>query len=418
MGCGAAISSYPATSGHAGEGVSDMGEHRRSKYDVAFKRAASRASQQLAALLREQSEVEASLAELFREPPSRRAELVRTQERFHRLRLCELLEAQTRELWSEDPARVAELSDLTVQIAERLDPDRYGEKLVADARALAWAYRGNAHRIASDLRQAEEALRISLEYHRRAGEDAFTEAEILSFIASLRNSQGRFGEAARLLDRVIKIYRATKEQHLEGRAMIQKGLALGYGGQHRKAIRLIRSGLSRIDLPREPRLAVAAWHNLVVYLTESGRHQEALETLDRHRQLYLDHGDQMHLVRLRWLEGMITRDLGRLEEAEVALGIARDAFIELGIGFDAALVSLDLAMVYALREDNAAVKRLAAEMVPIFESRDVHQEAIAALLIFKEAAEAERVNLALLGRIAAWLQRSRRDPEARFELEN
>lgn len=395
-----------------------MGEHRRSEYDAAFERAAARASQRLAVILQEQKEVETSLAELLREPPSRRTELVRTEERFYRLKLCELLEARARELWSEDPSAVADLADLAVQIAERLDPARYGERLVEDVRAVAWAHLGNAYRIASDLRRAEEALRRSLEHHFRAGEDASTEAEILSFLASLRNSQGRFEEAARLLDRVIEVYHAGKERHLEGRAMIQKGLALGYGGQHGKAIRLIRSGLSRLDLHREPRLAVAAWHNLVVYLTESGRHREALETLEKQRQLYLNHGDQMHLVRFNWLKGMITRDLGRLEEAEAALREARDAFVERGIGFDAALVSLDLAMVYALRGDHGQVKRLAAEMVPIFESRDVHQEAIAALLIFKQAAEAERVSLDLLGRIAAWLQRSRRDPDARFEVEN
>jgi tetratricopeptide (TPR) repeat protein len=395
-----------------------MGEHRRSRYDAAFDRAAQRAGQHLKALLREEELARDLLAELLREPASRREELVQVEERFHRLKMCELLEARARELWSEDPVAVVGLTKLAVHVSERLSTARYGEKLVEDARALAWAHLGNAYRIASDLRRAEEALCLSLEHHRRAGEEIFTEAEILSFAASLRNSQGRFEQAARLLDRVIKIYRSGKEWHLEGRALIQKGMALGYGGQHSKAIRLIRSGLSRIEIEREPQLAVAAQHNLLMYLSESGRHQEAWETLEKHRRLYLDHGNRMHLVRLRWLEGAITRDLGRLEEAEVSLGVARDAFIEFGIGFDAALVSLDLAMVYALRGDHGAVKRLAAEMVPIFESRDVHQEAIAALLIFKQAAEAERVSLDLLGRIAAWLQRSRRDLEARFEVEN
>lgn len=395
-----------------------MGEYRRSKYDAAFDRAAQRAGQHLRALLREEELASDLLAELLREPASRREELVKVEERFHRLKVCELLEARARELWSEDPVAVVGLTKLAVHVSERLSAARYGEKLVEDARALAWAHLGNAYRIASDLRSAEEALRVAMEHHGRAGEDIFTEAEILGFAASLRNSQGRFEQAARLLDRAIKIYRSGKERHLEGRALIQKGLALGYGGQYSRAIRLIRNGLSRIDIEREPRLAVAAQHNLLMYLSESGRHQEAWHTLEKYRRLYLDYGDSMHLVRLRWLEGAITRDLGRLEEAEAALRDARDAFIARDIGFDAALVSLDLAMVYALRGDHGQVKRLAAEMVPIFESRDVHQEAIAALLIFQQAAEAERVSLELLGRIAAWLERSRRDPDARFELEN
>lgn len=395
-----------------------MGERHRFEYDAVFERAAERVSQRLAEILAEADQAGELLEELLREPAIRREELVRTQERFHRLKLCDLLLSQLRDLWSEDPASVVDLALLAVRIAERLEPGRYGEKLVEDARALAWAHLGNSHRVVSDLRAAEEALRKAVEHHRRAGEDAYTEAEILSFSASLRISQGRFDEAALFLDRAIDIYRAGRDRHLEGRALIQKGVASGHAGRSKAAIRLIRSGLSKIDFLEEPRLMVAAQHNLIWYLNESGGHREAQKALQKCRGLYLDLGDRMHLVRLRWLEGKIARELGRLEEAEGALREARDAFVERGIGFDAALVSLDLAMVYALRGESGEVKRLAAEMVPIFESRDVHQEALAALLIFKEAAEAERISLGLLGRIAAYLERARRNPEMRFEMES
>ncbi|HKV12421.1 MAG TPA: hypothetical protein VJ725_30030 [Thermoanaerobaculia bacterium] len=395
-----------------------MVERHRSEYDRAFERAAERSSQRLASLLKEADEAGELLVELLRTPAACREELVRTDERFQRLKVCELLESELRDLWSDDPASVVELAELAVQIAEQLDPDRYGEKLAEDTRALAWAHLANSHRVASDLRAAEEALRTAVEHYKRAGEDVYTEAEILSFSASLRTSQGRFDEAARLLDRVIEIHRAGQDRHREGRALIQKGVVRGHAGRLKEAIRLIRSGLSKIDFLEEPRLMVAAQHNLIWYLNESGGHRGAQRALRKCRKLYLELGDRMHLVRLRWLEGKIARELGRLAEAEEALRETRDAFIERGIGFDAALVSLDLAMVYALRGESCQVKRLAAEMVPIFESRDVHQEAIAALLIFKEAAEAERISLGLLGRIAEYLERARRNPEMRFEPES
>jgi hypothetical protein len=54
-------------------------------------------------------------------------------------------------------------------------------------------------------------------------------------------------------------------------------------------------------------------------------------------------------------------------------------------------------------------------MVPIFESRDVHQEALAALLLVRRAAEAEELNLAFLQRVATFLHRARHDPGMRFE---
>jgi hypothetical protein len=111
-------------------------------------------------------------------------------------------------------------------------------------------------------------------------------------------------------------------------------------------------------------------------------------------------------VRLRWLEGKLARELGRLEDAETALKEARDAFLADDIAIDAALVSLDLAILYMQRGEIAALKELAAEMRPIFESGDVHPEALAAVLLFQQAAEAEDVTRALVDQVAARLQRT------------
>lgn len=89
---------------------------------------------------------------------------------------------------------------------------------------------------------------------------------------------------------------------------------------------------------------------------------------------------------------------------------ARDFFVRHEIGFDAATVLLDLATVYDRRGDGVELKRLAAEMVPIFASRDVHPEALAGVALFQKAAAAEQVDRALLDRIAKELQTRRRRP--------
>jgi tetratricopeptide (TPR) repeat protein len=334
--------------------------------------------------------------------------------RFHAIKLCDLLLKRSREAWFRDPARGVELARLAVEIAGWLDVGYYGEALVEEERALAWAYLGNALRISSDLRSAEEALLRALEHYRRGGEDALTGAQVFSFMASLRTSQARFGEAAELLDQAIVVYRQARDRHLEGKALIKKGIAFGLGGRPAEAIRLIQRGLLRVDVADEPQLLVSARHNLIWFLNESGRHEEASGVLDKTRGLYRILGEPTHLIRLRWLEGRISRDLGRLDQAEAALREARDGFVERGIGFDAAIVSLDLATVYLQQGKTGELKRLAAEMVPVFESRDVHQEALAALLLFRQAAEAEEVTLGLLEKIAGYLQRARQNPELRF----
>ncbi len=398
--------------------MSERNSDPEKKYGPALDAALERAGDRLEEIHREIESATGLLEELTATPEPERPERIRTEVRFHAIKLCDLLLKRSRESWFRDPARAVELARMAVEIATWLDTGYYSEGMVEEERALAWAYLGNAYRIASDLRSAEEALARAEEHYKRGGEDALTGAQILSFMASLRTSQGRFGEAAELLDQVVPVYREARDRHLEGKTLIQKGIAFGLGGHPARAIQLIQRGLSKIDNLEEPRLLVSARHNLIGFLNESGHSEQALKVLEQTRSLYLTLGEQTHLIRLRWLEGRIARDLGRLDQAETALRDARDGFIERGIGFDAARVSLDLATIYLQQGRTADLKRLAAEMVPVFESRDVHQEALAALLLFRQAVDAEEVTLGLLERISDYLQLARRNPELRFRAED
>ncbi len=383
-------------------------------YEAVFDRAFEATDRRLPELLREVDEAAALLAELLGTPEAERRRLVETGVRFQSLQLCGLLEMRSREAWFEDPARAVALAELAVAAATRLDEAHYGVQRAEDARASAWAYLGNACRIAADHRRAEQALATAEEHLRRGGGDAYTEALLLGFEASLRGAQRQFDEAARLLDDAIATYREARDRQQEGKALVKKGMILGYAGRHDEAIRLIRRGLARLDIVQEPRLLVAARHNLTWFLNESGRHQEAEASVEESRRLYLDLGERTNLVRLRWLEGNIARELGREEAAEAALQEARDAFLESGIGIDAALVSLDLAAIYFRRKDTGALKRLAAEIEPVFAAGDLQQEALAALLLFRQAAEAEEVTLDLLDQVATGLQPARGNLERRF----
>jgi hypothetical protein len=85
--------------------------------------------------------------------------------------------------------------------------------------------------------------------------------------------------------------------------------------------------------------------------------------------------------------------------------------------YEVALVSLDLAALYAQQGRTEEMKRLAAGMMPVFSSLQIHREALAALTFWKQAVEAEtsheRISQLVAG-VAAFLKRSRYDPELRF----
>jgi hypothetical protein len=64
------------------------------------------------------------------------------------------------------------------------------------------------------------------------------------------------------------------------------------------------------------------------------------------------------------------------------------------------------------------MRRLAVEMVPIFASRHIHREALAALTFFRQAVETERAGAELVARVAAYLRRAEGDPGLPFESES
>jgi hypothetical protein len=61
------------------------------------------------------------------------------------------------------------------------------------------------------------------------------------------------------------------------------------------------------------------------------------------------------------------------------------------------------------------VKVLAAEMLWIFEGQKVHQEALAALALFCNAAEKEEARADWTRRLVKYLYRAQYNPELRFE---
>ena len=107
--------------------------------------------------------------------------------------------------------------------------------------------------------------------------------------------------------------------------------------------------------------------------------------------------------------------LGRLAEAVAAYQEVRTRFTEQGIGFDAALVTLELAELLAAAGRAAEVKALSRQAVPVFQGLGIHAEAQHALQVFREAAECERLNATLASALISYFLRARHDPKLHFE---
>lgn len=325
-----------------------------------------------------------------------------------------LIEESHRRIYG-DPVDAGELAASAANLIDTLDPNLYGAPLIADLRARAWACRGETLRVLSDLRGAEEAFREAEAMVAQGTGDALEEARVLELAAALRRDQRRSREAHQLLDEVVSVYRQYRDLHLLGRAFVQKGRVYGRSGDHEEGILWLRKGLGLLDPERERYFDLSARHSLMLCLHESGRHREARFLLKASRPEFLAHGSRVLILRLGWLEGKIYEALGFPEKAERSLLQARTGFAALGIGFGAAAVSLDLAGLYAGQGRAAEVRELAEEVLPIFQSRDLHHEAMAALIAFRQAARMEESGARILAEIRSCLDRARSDPKLRCE---
>lgn len=359
----------------------------------------------------EREAAEGLLAELMAWPAGSRRAFVEADRRFRTWGFCELAIERCQAGRYTAQLEGAELAEMAVAAAEGLDPAAYNAALLEDLRARAWAHLGNARRILSDLRGAGEAFASAEEHLARGTGDRLERARVLDLKASLLNYQGRPEEATRLLNRAIAIYRRAEQWHLLGRALLNKAHVRIWAGDHETALDLLRQGLQQIDPHRDPKLALAAHHNLAYTLSDLGRHAEAAAVLAQARPLYLECG---HLIQLEYLEARIAMGEGRLAEAEPALRRVCAAFGEKGMAYDAALATLDLAEVHLRQGRHAEMRELGREMLAIFQSREQYREAIAALILFEKAAEAESVTLSLVHELAGRVQQIRHQAGGAF----
>ena len=169
----------------------------------------------------------------------------------------------------------------------------------------------------------------------------------------------------------------------------------------------LEAALERLVLKRQAPLVLAARSGLLWCSLTLGR-PDVEARLTAALQLADRVGDEADRLRLRRAEARVDLAAGGRAVAEPALRNTAQRFLDLELGFDAALTYLDLAAIHVGAGEVAALHQLADEILPVFAYREVHREAMAALLLFQHACWEERLEPGLLVQLVALLERERR----------
>jgi hypothetical protein len=325
----------------------------------------------------------------------------------------ETLLAAAWDLRYSDPHEMVRIAELALFAAERLEKTRYGRAEIADVRARAWAELANACRVTDDLSRAEQAMARAVGWLHRGSGDPWLLARIADLMASLLADQRRFADAGELLGKVHRFHGRMGNLHLAGRALISRGIFAGYDNQPRRALALLVQGVELIDVDQDVRLAVSAVLAILTNLVECGRYRQARIQLWRSRPLFARQGGELLLLRLRWLEGRIHAGLGDFARAEREFAVTRAGFAAAGNPYNAALVALDLAAVWLQRGRTRQLRELVEEMIATFRALRIAREAVAALLILREACDRDEATLDRVRTVAMLLTELERQPRRR-----
>jgi tetratricopeptide (TPR) repeat protein len=336
-----------------------------------------------------------------------RLAVVQVAEEYQNWALCERICQASEIEASRDVEHAASLARLAQEVAERVPgPEAWRNHM----RGYAAAHSANVIRVSGDLNVSDAALENALRLS-RAGSDpgaVLDPGRLLDLEASLRRDQRRFEEALALLDQAIAVGRSP------ARSLIKKGFTLEVMGDYERAVETLLQAVPLVESENDPRLLYMLRFNLAVNFCHTGRFEEANHLVSAVQELVSSRGDENEILRVVWLEGRIASGLGRGEEALKLLQQARRKFSERNMVADAALILLEEAALLLEEGRTVEVKELSRGLVKVFESKGVHREALAALLLFQEAAESETATAGLARRLLAFLHRARHDPGLRF----
>lgn len=345
------------------------------------------------------------LAELDRYPSAKQIRLVEEEARFASPQLVQSLIDRGQAERYTDPEKLLHWVSLARSVATRCAPETLGSPMkMSDLRAKAWGHYGNALRIAGRLREAEEAMVTAQAYLKDGTGDPTVRARLFEQIASLHTFQRRFDRAVESLGEAAEVYRQLGENHALARTLVQEAIATLYAGEAESAVRILNQAIPLVDHEEDPHLLLAACHNLVLSYIDLDRPDQALSLYFETQELYKEFSDTLILLRARWQEGRLLRDLGHLRAAEAALLRARTGFTERNLMYEVAVVSLDLAAVYVKLKALEDLRQTVTTTIPIFRALRVDREGLAALLQLQQVADQEQQALALIRSLNARLE--------------
>ncbi len=340
--------------------------------------------------------------------------------------LFDLLIDRSREAAQVLPQRGVELAELGIACLYEVELEnffqaepRYSPEFLANLKVRGWARLGEARRLVLDLAGAEKAFAIA-ERQLTCPRNRMLAAEIHHLKGSLRWHQQRLDKALALETRAIALLRQSGDPLKLAQALAMRALIYHAAGKPQAALcdlgEALPLALPLTDAREAPQLSLTIYYRMVSASLTAGLVSEANELLKPAFALAKKIGDALMIAGLHWLEGSLEHVRGNPNLAEAKLLQARDDFIELQKHGQAAIIALDLALLYSQAGRVSAAINLTAESLALIEGFPLPQRTLAAVRQLQEAVTRDQLPPELLEQARQSLSPLRQDPALAFAL--
>ncbi len=328
--------------------------------------------------------------------PTAQRRVLRYQVTFTTPALFDLLRHKSREKGREDRQRGIQLAQLALDSLDRYVDTR--AQRLPDLKARGWAWLANARRLALDFHGAEADFeRAEAEWTvERKERDRVVEGEVYHLKANLRMNQRQFPEAKELLGLAVSMLRSGEDRQLLAKALTLRASLSCYCSDAEAAITDLCHASKLLEAGDSQRLIMSVQSNMVGIFALTGNLDLAERALPAALALVETSTSKLLENQVTWIKGLIAHGRGRSAEAEKLLLSAQQSFVDLNECDHAAVVSLDLAILYSEKDLLDKAIDSASIALEIFRGMDLHRESVATLKILSEAVCGREISTLLL----------------------
>ncbi len=256
--------------------------------------------------------------------------------------------------------KLAEIAPKLALLVPKKSPEEWKFVSAADKQlhrelvVRSFAVVGGAYRAAARFSDANNAYRNAVKYARSGPIRPIVRANLEKRLAKLRSAQGRFDEALELLRRASQVYRKEDDQSGYADLLNTNGYVLAEQRRFSEAIPYFGQALvlakgTRRTSKLADKTVFCATLNLANAVIDGCLPNDLIQVLPLVIKAKRYHGrarNTMNQQRLAWVEARILARLGSDRQAEKRLLRAQEIFRKLGAPLEAALVALELSILY------------------------------------------------------------------------